>query len=324
MRALVLLCCAGAAWAQGDVARKAAQATGDLKPLCHAWEAPGWGPLQMKSFPRRAFTVGAIRVNRSRAVAALGDGVHLCLERSGNDWGCVGWRRDPAIAMEWLFAKGKPASERMPEEAADKYVAAIDNDDIAAAEALCTHDGWTSEPWSLKKIFVNTRKGKARLRRISLSQRNRRAHVLLHITQGSEARGQFYVLVIRSGGGWLLAAVTADQEVAEQFLANKPWPFRPATPAALTQAFHDAVRLHAPWRLEHLCTGPYRVMEGGLAALPAGQPGAPEIAERRATCPWGDVVLMMVKTPRGWRVDGHTADKAHAAQFLKGEVPARR
>jgi len=318
---------AGAAVAQEETARKVVAGPGDLSRLCHRWEAPEWAPFEMKQFPQGKYAAQAPQVNADRAVVTLSDNMHLWLTRQEGKWGCVGWRRSRDLSMEWLHQDGKPAIADLPEDAADAFVSAIGRNDRAAAEAQCTTAAWTAKTWGLATVFENTRKSRADLRRIAMAQHGRRAYVQLHVSQNAVAKGRFFLLVLKIGRGWLLAGVTAENGEADEFLKNKPWPFDPATAKELPARFLEALNRRASWRMKRLCTGGYRLLDGGLkkfTATAATHRGEVRATSRRATCLIDKTVLLMIKTPRGWRIDGHTADRAYAARFLKGEVSVRR
>ena len=110
-RLLIVCLMAAVAIAQEETARKVVAGPADLPGLCHRWEAPEWAPFEMKQFPQGKYAAQAPQVNADRAVVTLSDNMHLWLTRQDGKWGCVGWRRDRELSMEWLHQDGKPAIE---------------------------------------------------------------------------------------------------------------------------------------------------------------------------------------------------------------------
>lgn len=305
-----------------------------VRALSHAYENPDWPGFDPRTLRGPLGKEKSRVVYGQRAIVEFDSGTILWLERRGEPWGCVGWRKDGALSREWLYQDGKRGEAHVPEKAVDGFLEAIRENEPEKAEQLCTHEGWSTGRWSFATIFANTRKAQADLRRIGLSQRNRRAYVLVTIEQNAETRGEFYVLVLKREGGWLLAGVAEKADDAQLFLQDKPWPFRPKDPEALRDELLAMFEQRAAWRMKRLCTAVYRTHEQGARtlyseALKSGvEAGEPAARGLRGTCAVAlgkrKLVLLLLKRREGWRLHGHTDDAAYAARYLAGEVPARK
>ena len=272
------------------------------KENCHRWEAPEWAPWEM-----RALKADELRAPRppilfkNRAIV-LHESAVLWLTRLGDRWGYVGWRKDLDLSKDWLYRGSKAGTAAKPEGAADAYVAAIEANDAAAAERHCTHRAWTAKRFGLRQIMANTIKGKAGLRRIALSQRNRRCHVLLKITQGARIKGEFRLLIVRRGPGWLIDGIAEKEEDAARFLTRQP--LFPPTAEALRDQIVHAFRQRASWRVRGLAIGVFREDFYTLYMQGPAEAGELTLNERSATLPLGKTTLTLVKRRSGWRVAG--------------------
>jgi hypothetical protein len=324
-------------WADtpGETARRliAALGTGTsigVRALSFGYDARDWAPWEIAQLTPGRYEVGETLVQHKRAVVALDKKTYVWLEQRDGVWGCVGYRASRALSRDWLYQDGKQGTAELPERAVDAFIEAVGDGDAVKAEALCSRDGWVEGKWAFRTIFENTRKSKAKLKRIGFEQTNRRAYALLRIVHRAKARGEFYVLCIQRGG-WMLAAVTPKQEVAEEFLSNRPWPFRPADPEALVTAFARSCADRADWQLERTCTGAYLAYEQGAMLLYRRAPkaeikavGKPALAEDKrravATVQQGKrtLRLLAMRGLRGWRIDGHTEDEELAKAYLSG------
>ena len=284
------------------------------KDNCHRWEAPEWAPWEMKAL--KADELGAPRppiVFKDRAIVPHENGV-LWLTKQGDRWGYVGWRKEVDISKDWLYQDGKTGTAAKPEGAADAYLQAIEANDPAAAEKHCTHRAWTAKPSSVKRfperarifglrqIFQNTIKSKVELRRILLSERNRRCYILLTITQAAQNRGEFYLLLVRRRPGWLIDGIAEKEPEAARFLTSLP--FRPAGAKALRDEVAYAFKHRASWRVRKLGTGSFREDLYKLYLQGPTEPGALTVHERSATLVLGKTTLTLVKHRYGWRVAG--------------------
>ena len=322
---LLALLFAAPAAAQGDAVKAylAARAKGGPVPGTLVAPRPRWKPYDADGLPAGTYAPGRIVTNRGRAIVRLGDGgPWLWLEKSGDAWRVVGWRRGEPMSLDWLYQEGKPATSKMPEHATKAFITAIENNDPAAAEALCAHHAWSSGKWSLKTIFENTRKSEADLTRVGLSQRGSRTSIQLHISQRGVSKGEFFVFLQRRSGGWLIVGVSAKAEDHEKFLKGKAWPYYPDDPARLMKDFAAAHRARAPWLYDKLCLAIYRSSENGLGKIDGkpAEPGEVKVVANRASCAYGDVVLLMAKRRSGWRIVGHTSDPAVAGLYRRGKA----
>ncbi|MHC4960088.1 MAG: WD40 repeat domain-containing protein [Planctomycetota bacterium] len=324
-------------WADtpGETAKRliAALGTGTsigARALSFGYDARDWAPWEIANLKPGRYEVGETLVQHKRAVVALDKKTYLWLEQRDGVWGCVGYRASRALSRDWLYQDGKRGTAELPENAVDAFIEAVSDGDARKAEALCSRDGWIEGKWAFGTIFENTRKSKAKLKRIGFEQTNRRAYALLRIVHRAKARGEFYVLCMQRGG-WMLAAVTPKQEVAEEFLTGKPWPFRPADPEKLVAVFAQSCADRADWQLERTCTGAYLAHEKGALVLYRRAPraelkaaGKPKIAEdkRRAVATVKQAQrtlhLLAMRGLRGWRIDGHTEDAELAKAYLAG------
>ena len=272
------------------------------KENCHRWETPEWAPWEMKAL--KADELGAPRpplVLKNRAIVPYASTV-LWLTKQGDRWGYVGWRKDLDLSKDWLYRDSKTGTAAKPENAVDAYVAALEANDAAAAERQCTHRAWTAKRFGLRQIMANTIKSKAELRRIALSQRDRRCHVLLKITQRARVKGEFHLLIVRRGGGWLIGGIAEKEDDAARFLTSSP--FFPETAEALRDQVVHAFSQRASWRVRGLAMGVFREEFYNLYMQGPAETGELTLHERSATLPLGKTTLTLVKHHRGWRVAG--------------------